>query len=112
MMNNGSSGYVLKNANQQELAEAIETVMRGRIYFGEEAAQTLYKQEAPAIVLTRREIEVLELIAGGMTNNEIASKIFIGRTTVDTHRKTILLKFGVKNTAGLIRMAIQMQLIN
>ncbi len=86
--------------------------MRGKIYFSEEAAQTLYKKEAPAIVLTRREIEVLELIAGGMSNNEIAAKLFIGSTTVDTHRKTILLKFGLKNTAGLIRMATQMQLIN
>ena len=111
MLDNGSSGYVLKNASQRELMEAIETVARGKIYFSAEAAQTLQKREAGKVILTRREIEVLELIAGGMTNNVIAQKLFISPSTVDTHRKNLLAKLEVKNTASLIRMATQLQLI-
>jgi DNA-binding NarL/FixJ family response regulator len=64
------------------------------------------------VILTRREKEVLELIAEGSTNNEIASRLFVSSTTVDTHRKNLLSKFEVKNTASLIRMAVQMQLID
>ena len=91
--------------------EAIVAVMKGKIYMSEEAAHALRKQEEVDIVLTRREKEVLELIAQGMTNNEIAASLFISVTTVDTHRKNLLTKFEAKNTATLIRMAAQKQLI-
>ncbi len=111
MMDNGASGYVLKNATQEELMEAIKTVVKGKIYLSDEASQTLQKNEATNIVLTRREKEVLELIAEGMTNNVIAQKLFISPTTVDTHRKNLLAKLEAKNTASLIRMATQLQLI-
>ena len=112
MMNNGASGYVLKNATQDELVEAITTVANGKTYLSFEAGKTLQKIKNSSIVLTRREKEVLELIAEGLTNNEIAAKLFIGTTTVDTHRKNLLTKFEVKNTATLIRTAVQMQLID
>jgi DNA-binding NarL/FixJ family response regulator len=112
MMENGASGYVLKNATQEELIEAIEAVMKGKTYLSDEAAQSLRKNtDSKVPVLTRREKEVLELIAGGMTNNEIAQKLFIGVTTVDTHRKNLLAKLGAKNTASLVRIATQMQLV-
>jgi len=111
MMENGASGYVLKNATQEELMEAIITVSAGKTYLSFEAGVALQKQKDNAIVLTRREKEVLELIAAGMTNNEIATKLFVSSTTVDTHRKNLLLKFAVKNTASLIKMAVQMQMI-
>lgn len=111
MMDNGSSGYVLKNATQHELMEAIETVARGKTFFSNEAAQTLQKKEVAKVILTRREVEVLGLIAEGMTNNAIAQKLFISPTTVDTHRKNLLAKLEAKNTASLIRMATQLQLI-
>ena len=62
-------------------------------------------QEGKA-VLTRREKEVLELIANGLTNNEIAEKLFISCTTVDTHRKNLLAKFNAKNTAELVKLAV------
>lgn len=112
MMDNGASGYVLKNATQEELMEGIETVMKGKTYLSNEAAQSLYKHnngETP--VLTRREKEVLELIADGMTNGEIAEKLFISVTTVDTHRKNLLAKFEAKNVASMIKAAVQQQLI-
>ena len=106
MMNNGASGYVLKNATQQELMEAIETVMKGRQYLSFEVAQSLRKNEKDNLpVITRREKEVLELIADGMTNNEIAEKLFISSTTVDTHRKNLLAKFNARNTAELVKLS-------
>ncbi|MDO6429033.1 response regulator transcription factor [Flavitalea sp. BT771] len=112
MMENGASGYMLKNATQEELVEGIETVMKGKLYLSGEAAQSLQKNTETSIpMLTRREKEVLQLVAEGMTNNEIAEKLFISPNTVDTHRKSLLAKFGAKNTASLIRMAAQMRLI-
>ncbi len=111
MMENGASGYVLKNATQEELVEAIETVMKGRIYLNDEVSQALRKENPDRIVLTRREKEVLELIAGGLTNAEIAAKLFISITTVDTHRKNLLAKFDARNTASLVRMAARLQMI-
>lgn len=112
MIDNGASGYVLKNATQSEIMEAITTVMKGKTYLSDEASLALRKApEAGIPVLTRREKEVLELIAEGLTNNEIAQKLFISVTTVDTHRKNLLAKFEVKNTAALIRSATQWQMI-
>lgn len=111
MMENGASGYVLKNATQEELMEAIELVAKGKTYLSDEVSQVLRKQDDANIVLTRREKEVLELIAGGMTNNEIGEKLFISPSTVDTHRKNLLAKFEAKNTASLIHIASQMQYI-
>jgi len=106
MMDNGASGYVLKNANQDELIRAIETVIKGKTYLSEEASHTLRKENTTNIVLTRREKEVLELIADGMTNTEIALKLFISVNTVDSHRKNLLAKFEIKNTAALIKLAV------
>ncbi|MEO5562100.1 MAG: response regulator transcription factor [Chitinophagaceae bacterium] len=111
MMQNGASGYVLKNATQEELMEAITTVSKGKTYLSFEAGHTLKKSRANAVLITSREKQVLELIAEGMTNNEIAAKLFVSSTTIDTHRKNLLAKFDVKNTASLIKKAVQMQLI-
>ena len=112
MMDNGASGYVLKNATREELREAIETVMSGEKFLSDEAAATLEKNEDVKIpILTRREKEVLGLIASGLTNQQIGEKLFISTTTVDTHRKNLLSKFEVKNTATLIRLAAQYEFI-
>lgn len=112
MFDNGASGYVLKNATLEELLGAIEKVIHGGIFLSPEAEMTLGKNEHSIIpIITRREKEVLLLIADGMTNNEIAQKLFISATTVDSHRKNLLTKFEVKNTASLIRKATQNQLI-
>jgi len=112
MLDNGASGYLLKNATQEELMEGIATVMKGKTYLSIEAAQSLKKvKNGDTPVLTRREKEVLELIAEGLTNIEIAKKLFISVTTVDTHRKNLLAKFEAKNIAALVKSAVQMQLI-
>jgi DNA-binding NarL/FixJ family response regulator len=113
MMDNGASGYVLKNASQEELMEGIETVMRGKTYLSDEAGQVLRRNDdSDAPVLTRREKEVLELIAEGLTNNEIAAKLFISSTTVDTHRKNLLAKLSAKNTAELVKLAFFYKIIS
>ncbi len=113
MLGNGASGYVLKNATGHELMEAIHTVVKGKQFLSFDAALTLRKSdtEPGEVVITRREKEVLELIADGLTNNEIAQQLFISTTTVDTHRKNLLTKFDAKNTASLVRIAAQMKMI-
>jgi DNA-binding NarL/FixJ family response regulator len=112
MIANGASGYVLKNATQEELIDAIDSVMSGKIFMSNEVASIVRKGPDPNIpVITRREKEVLALIAEGLTNSEIAEKLFVSTTTVDSHRKSLLAKFDVKNTAILIRLAMQYQLI-
>jgi DNA-binding NarL/FixJ family response regulator len=111
MIENGASGYVLKNATTDELMEAINEVIKGKVYLSFEASQTMRNNPSSNFVLTRREKEVLELIADGMTNNEIAQKLFVSVTTVDTHRKNLLAKFEAKNIASLVKVAMQMQLI-
>jgi len=112
MLEHGASGYVLKNATRQEIVEAIEAVAEGRKFLSYEAAMTVKKNEDSKMpILTRREKEVLTLIAEGLTNHEVANKLFISTTTVDTHRKNLLEKFGVNNTAVLIRLAAKYQFI-
>ena len=113
MIGSGASGYVLKNATQEELMEGIETVIKGKQFLSFDAALALRKTDTQnnMPVITRREKEVLELIADGMTNNEIAQKLFISSTTVDTHRKNLLSKFEAKNIASLIKVAVQMHMI-
>ncbi len=111
MIDNGASGYILKNATRQELLEAIQVVAKGGTYLSDEAASTLQNTSSAAPVITRREKEVLELIADGMTNAEIAAKLFISVTTVDSHRKNLLTKFEAKNTAALVKTAAQLNLL-
>ena len=113
MVDNGASGYLLKNATKDELLEGIQAVMKGKMYYSLEAAQSLRcNADSKVPVITRRQKEMLELIAEGMTNNEIAEKLFISVATVGTHQKNLLARFEVKNTAALIKMAIQMKLID
>lgn len=111
MMDNGASGYVLKNATQEELQEAIQAVMTGKTYLSIEAAQALRESGNELPLITRREKEVLLLVADGFTNAEIAEKLFISIPTVNTHRKSLLSKFNVNNTAGLIKLAAKHNLV-
>ncbi|MFD2201971.1 response regulator [Shivajiella indica] len=106
MIESGANGYVLKNASKEELLKAIEAAKTFKSYLSFEASQALKRNsEKEAPVLTRREKEVLEQIAEGLTNQEIADKLFISATTVDTHRKNLMVKFEAKNVAALIHLA-------
>ena len=111
MIDSGASGYVLKNATKEELLEAIASVVNGDTYLSQEVAHSLNEPQPQLPVITRREKEVLLLIAEGLTNAEIAEKLFISIPTVNTHRKSIIEKFEAKNTATLIGKAIKMGMI-
>jgi DNA-binding NarL/FixJ family response regulator len=113
MIDHGASGYVLKNASKEELLEAIRSVVKGKLFLSDEVSRVLKdrdKETKP--IITSRESEVLELIADGLTNSEIATKLFISNTTVETHRKNLLAKFPAKNTAELVRLAIYYNFIS
>ena len=113
MIQNGASGYVLKNASGEEIKRAIESALKGVTFLSSEAMVTMREnRDAQVPVITRREKEVLKLIAEGLTNKEMAEKLFISTTTVDTHRNSLLSKFNVKNTANLVGMAAQFNLLN
>ncbi len=114
MLENGASGYLLKNATKKELSLAIKTVYDGKKYLSYDASMTLRDLHAASSqgpVLTRREKEILKLISEGLTNPGIADKLFISVATVETHRKNLLAKFRVRNTASLIKTAAENKLL-
>ncbi len=115
MMENGASGYILKNSSKEELLTAIHAVCKGDIYFSGEVGEALRQyqksSETEIPALSRREKEVLKLIAEGYTNPQIAEKLFVSPFTVDSHRKNLLAKLNVKNTASLVRLAVEKNLI-
>ncbi len=111
MMEAGASGYLLKNATRDEIEDAVVAAQKGRVFMSMEVAEMLAKSppvnHSALPLLTSREKEVLTLIAEGMTNNAIAEKLFISPLTVDSHRKNLLAKFGVKNTAAMVKFAFE-----
>lgn len=114
MMENGASGYLLKNAAKEEIIEAIKMVTKGKTYLSFDAANTLKSAEQRLQTippLTKREKEVLQHIAQGLTNLQIAEKLFISIDTVDSHRKNLHSKLNVNNTALLVRFAIENDLL-
>lgn len=105
MLEKGAKGYLLKNASSNEIIEAIHSVFDDEIFLSKEISDNLKKNATQPISLSRREIEVLKLIATGLTNKEIAEKLFISPLTVDSHRKKLITKLDVRNTASLIKKA-------
>ena len=117
----GAIGFLLKNTGKDEVLTAIRSVSKGDSYFSREVSAVLIEQlQKPTssrkknadIPISPREIEVLRLIAQEFSNSEIAEKLFISIRTVDTHRRNLLEKLGAKNTAGLVRFAIQKGLVD
>ncbi|HMQ49201.1 MAG TPA: response regulator transcription factor [Saprospiraceae bacterium] len=108
MIQAGASGYVLKSASKAEIIAAIHQTATGQMYVNAEVMQALAQpDQEQKIILTAREKEVLACIANGLTNKEIADQLFISTLTVDSHRKNLLAKFGVRNTAALVKMAME-----
>lgn len=108
MMDNGADGYLLKNATKEEMLTAIETIMQHKKYLSKEVADNIKENKNQQTILTRREKEILKLIAEGLTSAEIGKQLFISTTTVDTHRKHLLEKLKANNTAILIKTATQL----
>jgi DNA-binding NarL/FixJ family response regulator len=114
-------GYLLKNTNITELTKALETVAGGNKYFSKEInildtnqdfrnTVTIEDKKVDEI-LSKREIEVLTLICKEYSNSEIAKKLFLSVSTVETHRKNLIAKLGVNNTVGLVKFALKNKLI-
>lgn len=113
MVQQGASGYLLKSASKEEIEAAILTVAAGKLYMSLDLELSRQDQQEmkKMPVLTSREQEVLLLIAEGFTNAQIAEKLFVSPYTVDSHRKNLLTKFEVNNTAGLIKLAVRNGLV-
>ncbi len=112
MLQSGASGYILKNASKEELITCIDEAMNGEIALSESVKEILrnnHDKDLPA--LTRREKEILRLLADGLTTPDIAKKIFVSPLTVETHRRNLLSKFNVPNAAALIRKAVELRYI-
>ncbi|GAB3577298.1 response regulator transcription factor [Hymenobacter daeguensis] len=125
MLEAGAMGYVLKNAAISEITHAIRTVSTGSPFLCTEIGlNMLYKAVAQSSSqsqdeaahagadLTARELEVLKLIAEGLTNAEISDKLFTSKRTIETHRQNIIAKTQAKNTAALIKLAVSRGLIS
>jgi DNA-binding NarL/FixJ family response regulator len=114
-----AEGYILKNTGKQELLNAINKIMAEGTYYSHEvlnlmnsAKGSAQKTSQPAgDTLTNRELEILKLVCGECTTDEIAEKLFISIHTVDTHRKNILRKTRCKTLVGLIKYAFEQELI-
>lgn len=116
MLQFGAMGYLLKDDRAEEIENGIRKVMQGEHYFSSQIKLDLLsilqqKNKAKSQEITDRELEVLECIAHGLTNQEISEKLFLSQHTIESHRKNILAKLEAKNTADLIRIAIEKGLI-
>ena len=115
----GANAFINKESGKEELLRAIEKVMIGEKYVSPDISFNLYTHLSdPGVTgndddktLTPKEIEVIRLIADGLTNKEIASLLFLSLTTVDTHRKNMLAKLHLKNTAALVKYAAEHKLL-
>ena len=116
----GASGYVLKSVANRDLIEACRATMRGEPFLYPAAVQALVRdyldrakhgEETPEDPLTPRELEVVKLIAEGLTSDEIAEQLFISKKTVDRHRANMLEKLGMRNRVELTRYAIRRGLV-
>lgn len=115
MLQNGASGYLLKNASSEELLGGITQVLDGQLSFSKAIEEIITQPAAyerdPMPKLTRRELEVLKLIAAGETSLVIADQLCVSPLTIETHRRNLLQKFRVRNVAELIKIAYQLGLL-
>ena len=119
LLKNGITGYILKNSGKEELLKAINLLLEGKTYFSAEVKSSFINSKVLSsqvddlsISLTRREKEVLQLIAAEHTTNEIAKRLFISINTAETHRKNILKKLQAKNSVGIVKRAMELGLLD
>lgn len=111
----GCSGYILKDKGQEELVKAIERIHEGEYYYGDKVLQRLIEVKRKSkrditeipVTLTTREKDVINLISKGLTATQIAEKLCISETTVNTHSRNMRSKLSIKNVNGLVRYAIE-----
>jgi len=107
----GADGYIVKNSMPEELLEGICTVASGKRFLCEEVNMTLQKNENNILELTRREMELLQLIVAGYTLPEQADKMCLGYHTVRSYRQKLNIKLGAHNTVQLVQNAKALNLI-
>jgi len=110
MINAGATGYILKNTPLKEVLEAIVSLANGKAYYDANITVASFdglKKKSEKGVLTRRQKEILKLIAQGKTSREIGDELFIGLHTVDTHRKNMTRILGLKGKGELLRYALE-----
>jgi two-component system, NarL family, nitrate/nitrite response regulator NarL len=115
MMDAGVSGYILKNTGKHELISALRSIAAGNTFFSREVSEELKRIDEVVdkrYILTVREREIVTYIARGMSHTEIGEKLFISPRTVDTHRTNLMKKLEVNSIAELIKLAIQLKLID
>ncbi len=120
MLRAGADGYLAKNTGKADLLKALDTISRGQIYISPELTPVVFhgvaNRKLPSQVytqaLTQRERDVLTLIVGGMTNEQIAQKLFLSPLTVKTHRANMLSKLNCTNTATLVKYALENKLLH
>lgn len=107
----GANGYILKNRGKEEFVEALETISKGEEYIKGQVLNTLLetmrKPKSTVVQFTKREKDVLRLIVADHTTSEISAKLNIANSTVETHRRNLIEKTGVKSSLGLVRYAIE-----
>lgn len=115
ILQNGASGYILKNASVEELKNGIETALRGELAFSREVIEIIAKPSVNDLKgrpkFTKREKQILQLIAQGKTTAGIADELFLSPLTVETHRRNMMQKLAVKNSIELINIATEQLLI-
>lgn len=113
MIQQGAKGYILKDDPAKEIIEGIETVKAGDTYYSKRVMDIVlsFKNEKTGNDLSEREIEVLQLISKGFTNQEIALKLFLSPHTTESHRRHLLAKMQAKNTADLVRISLEKGII-
>jgi two-component system response regulator NreC len=108
MFDAGARGYVLKNSTLQDLLSAIHTVVRGEYWYDPSiVVPALHGREKPKGLLSKRQLEILHLIALGKTNQEIADILSLGKTTVETHRKNMIRILNLRGAGELLRYAVE-----
>src|SRR5690606_34021727 len=111
MLDNGASGYLIKNAMTEEILAGIQAVAAGKTFLCHEIDILMKRPKETHIWLSQREQELLKLVAEGLTNGEIAGRIFLSPETIKSYRTNLLLKLDAKNTAVLVRIALEKKLI-
>ncbi len=117
LLKSGANGYLLKNSPASELIAAIKMVHQGGMYLSKELPNIFYENKSQTQTdslfpdISQRELDVLKLICEELNTQEIADRLFISKHTVETHRANLLLKVGVKNTAGLVKWAVENEFV-
>ncbi|OIQ20098.1 MAG: DNA-binding response regulator [Flavobacterium sp. MedPE-SWcel] len=103
----GASGYIMKNSSLKTVITAIKNVVKGEKFFDSSLKRTGTKKGGNDVPLSKRELEIVKLVGQGKTSQEIADMLFIGKTTVDTHRKNILKKLNLQGKSELLRYSME-----